>query len=119
MNTLPGILTVSLGIGAAFTLFGYWYGKFRSGSSKASIESNQILRGLLDDQKQEILKLRERAHDTENKVQGLVLKIQILEDRRNYLENLVQTALLTYFKHDSQAAAAAGVAIATTSKRGA
>ena len=87
----------------AGTLFGgivYLFVFFKRGASDASIESNEILRGLIDDQKEEIKKLRERLHDVTNEMTSLKLQVQVLVDRRDYLEQLVVMALNKEFSSD-------------------
>src|SRR5687768_464250 len=94
----------------AGTLFGgvvYLFIFFKRGASDASIESNAILRGLIEDQKEEIKKLRERLHDQGNTLTTLKLQVQILTDRRDYLETLVTQALGAHFLADPALAAAA------------
>lgn len=85
------------------TIFGgvvYLIVFFKRGASNASIESNEILRGLIDDQKEEIKKLRERLHDVTNEMTALKLQVQVLTDRRDYLEQLVVMALGKEFSND-------------------
>ena len=76
----------------------YLYAK--SGSNQVAKESNDILRGLVDDQKEEILKLRQRLHDLTNQLTGIQLKVEHLAVRRDYLEGIMITALRAHFSAD-------------------
>lgn len=78
----------------------YLFVFYKRGASDASIESNEILRGLIDDQKAEIKQLRVRSHDLANELTAVKLQVQMLTDRRDYLEQLVIMALNKEFSND-------------------
>lgn len=99
MTDLININTFLL-IGTIFGGVVYLVIFFKRGASEASIESNEILRGLIEDQKAEITKLRQRSHDLSNQMSALKLKVQTLTDRRDYLEQLVVMALSKEFSSD-------------------
>lgn len=101
------IINTFILIGTLFVGVIYLFVFLKRGASTASIESNVILRGLIDDQKEEITKLRQRLHDQDNTLTALSLQVQILIDRRDYLETLVTQALGAHFLADPALAAAA------------
>lgn len=72
----------------------------RRGASQASVESNQILRGLIEDQKEEILRLRTRQHDTDNRITAMQMQMDSLATKRDYLEKLIHAALVSHFSRD-------------------
>ena len=80
---------------------------FKRGASQASIESNDILRGLIEDQKAEIIKLRERQHDLGNKMQVMQIDIETIRQERKYLSQLITLALAEHFANNPEAAEAA------------
>ena len=80
---------------------------FKRGASQASIESNDILRGLIEDQKAEIIKLRERQHDLGNKMQVMQIDIETIRQERKYLSQLIGLALAEHFANNPEAAKAA------------
>lgn len=84
-NLLPyhGILLVLGFVG----VLAYLYGTFKKDSDEASAQSNQILRGLIDDQKKEIDALRTEVNELRTKV-----------DRNQNLERIMQSALVEYFQ---------------------
>jgi Mg2+/Co2+ transporter CorB len=100
---IQNIVEITVGVGVLIAGFGYLSTQFKRGrddASHASNESNDILRGLIDDQKQEIAKLRERYHEMGNKLQLIQLQVDHLTVQRDYLERLIHGALLEYFAKD-------------------
>jgi len=87
-------------LGAFAAALGFFFLSFKRQTVSATRESNEILRSFIDDQKQEILKLRERQHDMVNAITALKLQVQHLADRRDYLEKLVNAALREHFSRD-------------------
>jgi hypothetical protein len=85
-------------IGTLFVGVIYLFVFFKRGASQASVESNEILRGLIEDQKAEIKTLRERSHAQGNQIQLLMLKIEKFE----YLEKVVNLALLEHFSNQPE-----------------
>ena len=100
MTQIEFIISIVAGLGAIIVALGYFIGSFRRGQDEASLESNKILRGLIDDQKEEISKLRGRLHDMTNEMTAVKLQLQVLTDRRDYLETLIMTALSKEFTND-------------------
>jgi len=103
MNAIETFISIILGLGGVIATISYLIGSGRRGQneqSKAAGESNDILRGLIDDQKQEIALLRKRYHDIISQMTAVKLQVQILTDRRDYLETLVTNALNDHFRTD-------------------
>lgn len=63
---------------------------YKYGTNKAAKESNEILRGLIDDQRDEILKLREKLHGHGNDIQNLQLSLGKLTGENKTLRELLQ-----------------------------
>lgn len=81
--------------------------QMRSGAAKASADSNDILRGLVGDQKIEIDKLRARQHALGNELQKLQLQFETMKQERKYLGQLITLALAEHFAANPEAAKAA------------
>lgn len=93
INTFGWIAFVVLGLGVM-------WGKFQTGADDAAHQSNEILRGLIDDQNNEILRLRDRMHNVENILTAVSVK-------NEYLEKLMSMAIAEYFvQHPEEAKAA-------------
>jgi len=75
----------------------------RKGATEATNESNDILRGLIEDQKQEILKLRQKQHDLGNSMQKLQLQFEQLSSERKQLTQLIVMALSEHFSGQPEA----------------
>jgi hypothetical protein len=105
LNTI--LITGTVASVVVYLLLSLW-----RGNGKSVKESNELLRGLVDDQRQEILKMRDRVHLLTNELQAVKLQVQHLTDKREYLEKLVHMALLEHFSRDPRVAQAAREAIA-------
>lgn len=92
---------VSIIVPTVACIYLFW----RRGTDAASVESNTILRGLIEDQKAEIVLLRERSHKMGNEIQILKLQVQQISDKREYLEKLVSIALLEHFSNKPEVVA--------------
>lgn len=97
--SLPGFINadVLVLIGTIAVGLVYVTVAMKRGSNDASRESNEILRGLIEDQKSEIVKLRERMHSLGNDMQKLQVKFEQLSAERKQLSQLVVLALAEHF----------------------
>lgn len=90
---------------------------FKRGASAASIESNEILRSLIGDQKQEIDKLRVRQHEVENSMTAVQLELDHLKTQRDYLEKLIHGALMDFFAKEPKLVKTLKSSLAKSAKR--
>ena len=94
------VLTVLGSVVAIAGTILFAFSKLTAEGRRASIESNGLLRNLIEDQRRELTKLRERMHETENTITALKLQVELLLDRRDYLEKVINTALREHFSAD-------------------
>jgi uncharacterized protein HemX len=127
---IPLIIGIITFIGFLVGGVTYLFITVKRGASTATVESNGILRDLIKDQDSKITKLqeqvklsatlekiiedqngeikslRERMHGMGNEMTSMKLQVQILTDRRDYLETLVINALNKEFSEDPNMAKA-------------
>lgn len=97
MDTFSFILTILGFLGSLALGAGIVWARFKLGTDQTSNESNELLRKLVDDLKDEQLRIRQRLHDTENTLTAIQVKLDVMTKKSEFLERLINAALLDYF----------------------
>jgi hypothetical protein len=87
------------------------YFLLRKGGLQGLEQSNSILRKLIEDQGLEIKGIRTRMHDAENGLTAVGIKAE-------YLEKLINVALVEYFSQYPNAAEAAKIVMVKSAAKG-